>query len=608
MKLKQTVMRAFSYLKDYRFSSIWLKYFLLLLICLVLPVSVVSIWYGKQMRQNVFDELMRQNEYSLEQSYDNVNSVILSAKNLIYSLAVNNAVQYVATRTALENDSTDNPENMLSMLSLVRRANNYIDSIYLYFDRSNMVATDHGLEKYEVFSDKDIFEQFTREESQQVTMIPRIKRQHYPYLLSICYPLPAEKGKSNGVAVVNIDVEKLGDFIGTGDYHPEGNNEGLFIFDETMEILVYSDEYRFLHESQELSELVEKLGKWKGNFSKIINLWDANYAVSGIQSERDGLRYVYLKTTKEFEASNGAIDQTLAGMMWIIVGVCLILALLLAKWVYRPIQNTIRILSDMSMMTEWDKKEHVDEIEAIQRSILVAKKEKDDLNEQIQERLITLHNAQICALQTQINPHFLYNTLEAIGNASVLLFHTGETGEISASGGNQVTDMIFTLGKLMRISLSSENYLVPLSEELEHVKLYMKLLEFRFHGKISMYQQIPEIMQDVRILKLTLQPLIENAVQHGQLRKQKEGKIWVKGEIKGKDMYIHVIDNGVGITEEAKADLLKQMSSSAITSSKHIAMRNVDQRIKLVFGEEYGISITTPEDGGTCITIHFRTM
>ena len=210
-----------------------------------------------------------------------------------------------------------------------------------------------------------------------------------------------------------------------------------------------------------------------------------------------------MSTTQAFDDQNRAADQRLLLSAAVICLICLMLASLLAAWVYRPIRKTVKLLSDMSMLTEWDRKEHMDEIEAIQRSIVQAKKQRDDMDEEIQERMVSLHNAQICALQTQINPHFLFNTLESIGNASALLM----------GGENQVTDMIYTLSKMMRLSLSNENYLVPLSEELEHVRQYVALIDFRFRGRVTLHLEIPDEMTSTRIVKLTLQPLIENAIQ-----------------------------------------------------------------------------------------------
>lgn len=601
MKLKHSIKhsakRIWDYLKDYRFSSILLKYFLLLFICLVLPVTVLNTWYGKQQRKRLYEEFVKRNEASLEQAYSNVYSVILSTKNLAYSLSVNNNVKYLAYRPSISGDITNNRESVKDMLSVIKNANAYMDSIYIYFYNSGEVVSDLGVSGYEVFQDKEALVLFSKDMPARNILLSRIKKNKYPYLLTVLYPVRIGGGGSMGLVAVNLDVEKLGNYIGSGSYRGADAAPKLLIFDESMETLVYSDEYRLLQEPEE----IEKLKSFPQNeeiLSEVYTLWGGSWAVSGLESREDGLRYLYLSSMQEFEKQNKEADTRIRQVAGLTGILCLLLAFMLAVWVYRPVKRTLHILSEVSMLTEWDRKEHVDEIEAIQRSILSAKKENDDLNAQIEERIISLHNAQICALQTQINPHFLFNTLEAIANAAALLMN----------GDNQITEMIYTLGKLMRISLSNENYLVPLKEELEHVKLYVKLVEFRYHGRVCLHQEIPEELQEERIIKLTLQPLIENAIQHGLAGKRSGGNIWLKGEKKGKDNYIYVVDNGTGITEEILEKLREQLKDSAITGSRHIGMRNVDQRLKLVFGEGYGLTVSASKEGGMCVTVRFRTL
>lgn len=601
MKLKHSIKhsakRIWDYLKDYRFSSILLKYFLLLFICLMLPVTVLNSWYGKQQRKRLYEEFVKRNEMSLEQAYSNVYSVILSTKNLAYSLSVNNNVKYLAYRPSVSGDITNNRESVKDMLSVIKNANAYVDSIYIYFYNSGEVVSNLGVSGYEVFQDKEALALFSKDMPARNILLPRIKKNKYPYLLTVLYPVRVGGSGSMGLIAVNLDVEKLGNYIGSGSYRSADAAPKLLIFDESMETLVYSDEYRLLQEPEEIEKL-KSFPKNEEILSEVYTLWGGSWAVSGLESREDGLRYLYLSSMQEFEKQNKEADTRIRQVAVLTGMLCLLLAFLLAVWVYRPVKRTLHVLSEVSMLTEWDRKEHVDEIEAIQRSILSAIKENDDLNAQIQERIISLHNAQICALQTQINPHFLFNTLEAIANAAALLMN----------GDNQITEMIYTLGKLMRISLSNENYLVPLKKELEHVKLYVKLVEFRYHGRVCLHQEIPEELQEERIIKLTLQPLIENAIQHGLAGKRSGGNIWLKGEKKGKDNYIYVVDNGTGVTEEMLEKLREQLKDSAITGSRHIGMRNVDQRLKLVFGEGYGLTVGASKEGGMCVTVRFQTL
>lgn len=583
-------VKIISYLKDYRFSSILVKYFLLLFICLEVPVMGLSLWYADQMQDNLEQEVLKRNEASLEQAYENVNSVISSMKDVSYSISKYEGIQYLNTRSSVQDDTTGNLEIVKNCLSLIRTSNDYVDSICVYFSKSEECITDSGIYEMDLYQDNEWLEMYDQRMSDRTMMQARKKNGKYPYLLTILTPINAGKNEHIGAVVVNIDVEELGEYIGSGKYRNKDYSPMLLIFSQQMEQLVYSDEYRLLRED---TITLESIDNFTEKFSGIYELWGEQYLISGIFSEQDGLHYIYLSTMRQFESQIMAITRLLLCVTAVIGGVCLILASLLAVWVYKPIRNTIRVLKDVALLTEWDKKEHVDEMEAIQRSILSAKQEQDNLNEQIQERIISLHNAQICALQTQINPHFLNNTLEAIGNAAALLM----------KGENKVTEMIYSLGMLMRISLSGENYLVPLEEELKHVELYVKLVDFRFRGRIKMHIEIPEELKREKIVKLTLQPLIENAIEHGLAKKRNNGKIWIKGERQEDKIYIHVIDNGDGISEEALIELQKQLEESSINGSRHIGLRNVDQRLKLVFGEECGLRLSNIQEEGLCVTV-----
>ena len=135
-----------SYLKDYRFSSILVKYFMLLLICLVLPMVALSIWYGNQMKKNIEEEIIKRNEASLQQAHDNVNSIIHSVKNLAYSLSVSNEVRYLSVKDSLNTDSTEDIYNLNSMLTTIKNANDYIDSMCVYFQKSNAMNSQDKLQ------------------------------------------------------------------------------------------------------------------------------------------------------------------------------------------------------------------------------------------------------------------------------------------------------------------------------------------------------------------------------------------------------------------------------------------------------------------------------
>ena len=140
------------------------------------------------------------------------------------------------------------------------------------------------------------------------------------------------------------------------------------------------------------------------------------------------------------------------------------------------------------------------------------------------------------------------------------------------------------------------------------MKLYMKLTDFRYRGKIHMQVEIPEEMMKVQIAKLTLQPLIENSIEHGLAHRHGEGNVCLKGVMQGDQITLYVTDDGEGIGQKELYKLRERLKESAVGGSKHIGLRNVNQRLKLIFGDEYGLEVERTEAGGVCVTVHFRTL
>ena len=273
-KADSSMKQVLSYLKDYRFSSILVKYFLLLLICLVLPVAALSVWYGNQMRKNLEEEMIKRNETSLEQVYENVNSIIMASKNLAYSLSVSEDVQYLGTKNSIDFGMSKNVDVLMSMLEMERNSSDYIDSICIYFEKNNSYISKQGVLGFEEYTDKECLDRYSEDTPNRTVFWARKKHNKYPYLLSILQPISEDKNSNLGAVIINIDVEKLGEFIGSGRYRNKDYSSTLLIYDDAMENLIYSDEYRFLNEEEHFE--VGIAPEWEGKFSKMLEIEDAS--------------------------------------------------------------------------------------------------------------------------------------------------------------------------------------------------------------------------------------------------------------------------------------------------------------------------------------------
>lgn len=203
-----------------------------------------------------------------------------------------------------------------------------------------------------------------------------------------------------------------------------------------------------------------------------------------------------------------------------------------------------------------------------------------------------LKSAELKALQSQINPHFLYNTLDTIN----WLAHAGRTNEICST--------VIALSKYYRLILNKGEDVLSLGKELSHVGYYIRIQDVRYPGKIIFYQEVSLELQNFLVPKIILQPLVENAIIHGILeKKEKQGIIRITGFLdKGNVVCITVEDNGVGMDEE----MLRHILDGSIRSrGSSYGIKNVNARIRIMFGEEYGLFYESKKGEGTKITLRF---
>jgi two-component system sensor histidine kinase YesM len=215
------------------------------------------------------------------------------------------------------------------------------------------------------------------------------------------------------------------------------------------------------------------------------------------------------------------------------------------------------------------------------------------------DRELLAKDSQIKALQNQINAHFIYNVLESIK----MMAEMEEEYVIS--------DSITSLGKLLRYSMkwTSENVLV--SEELEYIKNYMALINLRFDYDIILSLNIPTAIMMQKIPKMSLQPIIENAIIHGIEELADDTTIYIKGIVEGEDCRIEITDNGRGMNEEELKRLEDKIAGLAPDgggSGNGIGLKNVQDRLHIAFGEKYGITVSTREGCYTkvCVTIPMK--
>lgn len=214
--------------------------------------------------------------------------------------------------------------------------------------------------------------------------------------------------------------------------------------------------------------------------------------------------------------------------------------------------------------------------------------------QQLYETEIEKYKSDLASLENQINPHFLYNTLECVRSIAVV------------NNIREIEDIMVLLSDIMRYSVKSKN-IVPFCDELDIVNKYFEIMKIRFPNFRGISTNIPEEVYEVPVPKMILQPIAENVFKHASSAKQTTLKIDLTAEISGDDLLVTVRDNGCGISPEVLEQIRSSLQSGAETnSSKSIGLLNVDKKIKLHFGNNYGVSVDSRLNEYTAVTIRLK--
>lgn len=218
--------------------------------------------------------------------------------------------------------------------------------------------------------------------------------------------------------------------------------------------------------------------------------------------------------------------------------------------------------------------------------------EIDALMKENLEKGLAEKNAQIRALENQINAHFIYNVLESINMMAEI------------DGEYTICDAVVALGDMMRYSLRWTKGMVTIADELDYVKNYVALMNIRLDNQVKLTTEISAELMKNEIPKMTLQPLVENAITHGFEGVDGSAEIFITAESRKDKTYVRVIDRGRGMTGEELAALLKKMDSEADPKQKHgYALRNIRERIRILCGDDCGMDIVSEKGQGTIVLV-----
>lgn len=337
-----------------------------------------------------------------------------------------------------------------------------------------------------------------------------------------------------------------------------------------------------------------------GHYDENMEMLDLNIRTLTSLAQEDIQKYIYDEAINmemlRREVAGGVVNtvRVLIILLILIIVVIFIISGRQAERITTPITELCEMTErfaggDFTVSYHTDRD---DEMETLARSFNSMVGEIETLVDDIHKEQENAKEAELRLLQEQINPHFLYNTLDAI----VWLTESGEK--------KKAIQMIQELSSFFRISLSKGASQITIKDEREHVRSYLEIQHYRYQDILEYSLDFDDSIMEYHIQKLTLQPIVENALYHGIKNKRGLGKITVTGKESGEDIVFTVEDNGIGMKESELEKLRDLISGKEINDRQHgFGMANVEKRLEMQYGEKYGMTVESTYGEGTVVTV-----
>ncbi len=566
------------------------KFTLIILVLVFVPIAVFSILFFKNMEESTINEGYKSLEYSLEKDYDeiikNVDNINMSTQFFLSDKSLIEYLQKIHDEEYITYEEMMNFYNVnISSLERMVNSNPNIYQIRVYVDSDTMEemmpilyrsermerlswAADEELSGWKYDYEDTIFDSYTMNQKQK--------------LLALVTPITEYASGTLGVLEVSIQMETMFPSL-----YEENETSVTFFVDSKGQIHCGEQKRGFITEYMEENPL-ENAEEPDNNIIMNYQKWRGDPLLLGKQyvKELDGT----LICISNLQDGIGELrtNRNIFLFVLIVLFVALIFFInhvvnrLLSQFYMivqsiREVQkgNLNMVITDCGNDVMGELGTQINKMMDTIRQLL-----DDNLN---WERLVK--NSEIRALQNQINAHFIYNVLESIK----MMAEIDEKYDIS--------DAITSLGKLLRYTMRWTSGNVTVREELEYITNYLALINLRFDYEIYLSLNMPEIIMHQEIPKMSLQPIVENAIYHGIEQIAEDTNIYVKGSLEDGDCIIEITDSGRGMTEEQVQNLYRRMNgeieADGGSSGNGIGLKNVQDRIKINFGEKYGITIAS---------------
>ena len=584
-KKNRDVLRHFKSVRSALFAAISV-----MVLCAVVIVVAISLRFT---RTSVFDNAVVYTRTIVRQTNQNIDSYIDYMDNIATMVSGSRDTQtFLYNKDEATLQVSECRQRLVEQFRTILKSRNDIRNIGLIQKDGNRLFNNGGQQK-NAYLDLDTQAWYknaitSNRSGLTSSHVQHVIRGERPWVITVSRGVRNFTGSGNreGVVFIDLNYSAISELC---DQNSIGSKGYVFLLDQDGNVVYHPQQQQLYNELQtENIDLVmntdkETLMDGSGDNARI-------YTIS--RSEKTGWTVVGCTNVAELLKDSKKARSIYVLVAAILVVVALVLSNFIARNITRPLQQ---LRDSMARVQEGDfgaaevEVTSRNEVGSLTRSFNVMTSRiqelmKQNIYEQQQKR-----KSELKALQSQINPHFLYNTLD-----SIIWMAEGKKNE-------EVVVMTASLARLLRQSISNEEEQVPIGQEVEYARSYLTIQKMRYKDKLEFQIQVDAQIMGVPIIKLVLQPLIENAIYHGLKYKEGKGLLIVRGYREGENAVLQIKDNGAGMDEQTLSHIFEKHKVNY--RSNGVGVYNVQKRLQLYYGMDYGITYSSKQGEGTTASI-----
>lgn len=541
---------------------------------------------AEQNSQVYIQEIMRQVNTNIQSYIDNMENISLLAltnKDVTYYISSNSFIS--------KSDSRPYEKRISDLFQNILYSRNDIASI-MVFGYNGRTVSDRRITALNPNIDpkqQSWYIDAQKMNGKSIVSPPHIQnviRGEYRWVISLSRELKSNDGITpEGIFVVDLNLSVIDEmcsqiYLGKKGY--------VFIVDGTGNI-IYHPQQQLLYSSLATEEIPQVLSTSSGQSFTVDDT--KGKRIYSVQDTGLGWKIVGVTYSDDLIANKSSIQHSILLYALLGIGISIVISLLLSLHLTKPIKRLQRDMKQVELgnFHIQTSLEEDNEINQLGQSFNVMVNEIKHLMDETVQNSEQKRKAELLLLHAQINPHFLYNTLD-----SIIWMAEQEKHE-------EVVDMTSALAKMFRASITRDQELVSIRVEIEHIRQYLFIQKMRYREQLDYEFDIPSHVLHYKTVKILLQPFIENAIYHGIRSKTTPGMIYISAWQEEDQLIFEVRDNGLGMTAERLAEVTQ---GTVTTNTQHgIGIGNVNERIQLYFGTSYGMTMTSVLGEGTIVTI-----